>query len=507
MARMPHSGGYAPNGAPTPTSAVSFGSAPGSHGGSQNGGGGGQSSGGPSANNRKLGLYKTELCRSWEEKGSCRYGPKCQFAHGEDEIRKVARHPKYKTEICRTFWVSGSCPYGKRCCFIHTELPAPGGAPGAGGSPPADTPTSNSSSSAAAVIGRERSLSTNSDPSDVAPVSLLTRIANQRSADAQAAANNAAQAQSGGAQSASVSVSTPTEGSSTPTYQFPQQRPNSLRVDTTLDTQLSMKQNKSAYPYMNNHSLPKSNEHMSSLISPGPVTAGPDLGRSASRFDVYNDRYNKQQVQTPTTTGQQTPTNTQPPSTLRHSFNGTENLALQTQLALSAAASGHAGQHVSSSASSGHPGHVSSTASSAFGPAPPMVSSDGTSSGIANRASPAPLAQTHSRSGSASAGGAGGGGGGVGPGASAGAGGWGGAGFTRGHGLAGGSAVTTPGANSSPWSGDLSVGSNRLGGGSNAGSSGNNGNNNNNNNNNGGGGGGSSGGSGGSSSGGERKWS
>ena len=49
---------------------------------------------GPSANNRKLGLYKTELCRSWEEKGSCRYGPKCQFAHGEEEIRKVQRHPK-----------------------------------------------------------------------------------------------------------------------------------------------------------------------------------------------------------------------------------------------------------------------------------------------------------------------------------------------------------------------------------------------------------------------------
>ena len=52
---------------------------------------------GPSANNRKLGLYKTELCRSWEEKGSCRYGPKCQFAHGEEEIRKVARHPKVST--------------------------------------------------------------------------------------------------------------------------------------------------------------------------------------------------------------------------------------------------------------------------------------------------------------------------------------------------------------------------------------------------------------------------
>ena len=51
---------------------------------------------GPSANNRKLGLYKTELCRSWEEKGSCRYATKCQFAHGEEELRKVARHPKVR---------------------------------------------------------------------------------------------------------------------------------------------------------------------------------------------------------------------------------------------------------------------------------------------------------------------------------------------------------------------------------------------------------------------------
>ena len=54
---------------------------------------------GPSANNRKLGLYKTELCRSWEEKGSCRYGAKCQFAHGEEELRKVQRHPKVRTIV------------------------------------------------------------------------------------------------------------------------------------------------------------------------------------------------------------------------------------------------------------------------------------------------------------------------------------------------------------------------------------------------------------------------
>lgn len=69
----------------------------------------GSNGNGPSANNRKLGLYKTELCRSWEEKGTCRYGAKCQFAHGEDELRKVARHPKYKTEICRVSFNLGCC--------------------------------------------------------------------------------------------------------------------------------------------------------------------------------------------------------------------------------------------------------------------------------------------------------------------------------------------------------------------------------------------------------------
>ncbi|KAJ3046815.1 hypothetical protein HK097_000488, partial [Rhizophlyctis rosea] len=70
---------------------------------------------------KKLSLYKTELCRSWEETGYCRYASKCQFAHSIVELRPVDRHPKYKTEMCKTFWEKGTCPYGKRCCFIHTE--------------------------------------------------------------------------------------------------------------------------------------------------------------------------------------------------------------------------------------------------------------------------------------------------------------------------------------------------------------------------------------------------
>ncbi|XP_017540172.1 mRNA decay activator protein ZFP36L1b [Pygocentrus nattereri] len=63
--------------------------------------------------------YKTELCRPFEESGSCKYGDKCQFAHGQHELRSLSRHPKYKTELCRTFHTIGFCPYGPRCHFIH----------------------------------------------------------------------------------------------------------------------------------------------------------------------------------------------------------------------------------------------------------------------------------------------------------------------------------------------------------------------------------------------------
>uniref|UniRef100_A0A3B1KBQ9 mRNA decay activator protein ZFP36 n=1 Tax=Astyanax mexicanus TaxID=7994 RepID=A0A3B1KBQ9_ASTMX len=63
--------------------------------------------------------YKTELCRTYEESGTCKYGAKCQFAHGMDELRGLNRHPKYKTEPCRTFHTIGFCPYGARCHFIH----------------------------------------------------------------------------------------------------------------------------------------------------------------------------------------------------------------------------------------------------------------------------------------------------------------------------------------------------------------------------------------------------
>lgn len=64
-------------------------------------------------------MYKTELCKNFEETGFCRYSDKCQFAHSRDELRQMERHPLYKTETCRNFSTTGHCKYGKRCCFLH----------------------------------------------------------------------------------------------------------------------------------------------------------------------------------------------------------------------------------------------------------------------------------------------------------------------------------------------------------------------------------------------------
>ncbi|KAI0815326.1 hypothetical protein BC629DRAFT_1645366 [Irpex lacteus] len=230
------------------------------------------STGGPNANNRKLGLYKTELCRSWEEKGSCRYGAKCQFAHGEDELRQVQRHPKYKTEICRTFWVSGSCPYGKRCCFIHTELPGTT-QPGQDGVPPVSNDT------------RPRS---DSDPNE--STSLLARISAKRQ------------------ESPTIKPTPPAINTTPPSAGLG--RPGFLTINTAVDPAAS-KQNKSAFPtFTRNGILVPAKDDDGPAMSPGPVTAGPDFGRhAAARLDIV---------------GSQPGPRKSLESNIRHSFNGSD---------------------------------------------------------------------------------------------------------------------------------------------------------------------------------------
>ncbi|SPO39517.1 uncharacterized protein PSFLO_04998 [Pseudozyma flocculosa] len=79
---------------------------------------------GPSPNNKKVDLYKTELCRQWEEKGWCDYKERCQFAHGPLELRPIQRHPLYKTQVCKAFVETGHCQYGRRCTFRHDLSPS-----------------------------------------------------------------------------------------------------------------------------------------------------------------------------------------------------------------------------------------------------------------------------------------------------------------------------------------------------------------------------------------------
>jgi len=66
-------------------------------------------------------LYKTEMCRNWNEVGDCRYGRSCQFAHGQKELRVVARHGQWKTKTCMA-WLHGGCTYGSRCCYAREHL-------------------------------------------------------------------------------------------------------------------------------------------------------------------------------------------------------------------------------------------------------------------------------------------------------------------------------------------------------------------------------------------------
>lgn len=64
--------------------------------------------------------YKTELCKYYEINGTCKYGDKCAYAHGKENLRsKVTNSSAYRTRKCVQFFENGYCPYGSRCQFAH----------------------------------------------------------------------------------------------------------------------------------------------------------------------------------------------------------------------------------------------------------------------------------------------------------------------------------------------------------------------------------------------------
>ncbi|XP_041014718.1 uncharacterized protein LOC121257654 isoform X1 [Juglans microcarpa x Juglans regia] len=73
-------------------------------------------------------LYKTEICRSWEDSGSCRYGSKCQFAHGKEELRPTRFPAKNKSEVqmYKSCSGTGSGTYGAKSRYVHQVVAAAG---------------------------------------------------------------------------------------------------------------------------------------------------------------------------------------------------------------------------------------------------------------------------------------------------------------------------------------------------------------------------------------------
>ncbi|KAL0560664.1 hypothetical protein IC582_001073 [Cucumis melo] len=47
--------------------------------------------------------YRSDICRYWEDSGSCRFGNKCQFAHGKEDLRPGRLPVRTKTKFSETY--------------------------------------------------------------------------------------------------------------------------------------------------------------------------------------------------------------------------------------------------------------------------------------------------------------------------------------------------------------------------------------------------------------------
>lgn len=96
-------------------------------------------------------LFKTKLCKAFEETGTCSRGDSCNFAHGNDELREAPeggsqfqkndnsgggwrndgnkggsdfkqgfQQQRKPTVQCRG-WKEGNCSFGNKCRFLHGE--------------------------------------------------------------------------------------------------------------------------------------------------------------------------------------------------------------------------------------------------------------------------------------------------------------------------------------------------------------------------------------------------
>jgi len=56
------------------------------------------------------------MCKNWDTTGTCKFGDRCSFAHGGNELKgKMHLHSNYKTKPCKKYFLKGYCSYGHRC--------------------------------------------------------------------------------------------------------------------------------------------------------------------------------------------------------------------------------------------------------------------------------------------------------------------------------------------------------------------------------------------------------
>jgi hypothetical protein len=81
-------------------------------------------------------MQRTTMCTNFLQSGSCPYGNRCEFAHGDgwplfdgtatvDHVQPCSRttNARYKTLPCRHWHEFGQCPYAMKCVFTHNESP------------------------------------------------------------------------------------------------------------------------------------------------------------------------------------------------------------------------------------------------------------------------------------------------------------------------------------------------------------------------------------------------
>ena len=81
--------------------------------------------------------YKTSLCKYINTAQGCPFKSKCLFAHSEKELRPIAQNgsphsssqtylankskQNYKTTKCKNYEKNGTCRFGERCTFAHGD--------------------------------------------------------------------------------------------------------------------------------------------------------------------------------------------------------------------------------------------------------------------------------------------------------------------------------------------------------------------------------------------------